>query len=353
MKVSQIETPALILEKRVLEENMARMDALLADSPMRLYPHYKSHKCPRIAQLQLQRGAAGITCAKLSEAEDLADAGVPTIVIANQVVQPEKLGRLAVLAGKCRLTVCADSDENILALERAMAVSGGTLHVLVEYDVGMRRCGAETREEVLPLAKLIEAQPHLRFEGIQAYAGHLAHERNLELREREMRRIEEDVRNLKRFLEDNGMQVREVAGGSTGTVMQKPRDTAYTQLQAGSYLFMDCAYGALNLPFQNALFLLTTVISVRADRITVDGGVKSIGMDQGGPRAVGMEDARLLMSEEHATVSTDGSRWKLNDKIRLIPGHCCTTFNLMDKIYFVDGADVLDVWPVVSRGKSQ
>jgi D-serine deaminase-like pyridoxal phosphate-dependent protein len=150
MKVSQIETPALILEKRVLEENMARMDALLADSPMRLYPHYKSHKCPRIAQLQLQRGAAGITCAKLSEAEDLADAGVPTIVIANQVVQPEKLGRLAVLAGKCRLTVCADSDENILALERAMAVSGGTLHVLVEYDVGMRRCGAETRRKCCP-----------------------------------------------------------------------------------------------------------------------------------------------------------------------------------------------------------
>lgn len=353
MKICELATPALIVDKRALEENLRQMDRLLADSPMTLYPHYKTHKCPRIAQLQLERGAGGITCAKLSEAEDLAAAGVSVIVIANQVVQAEKLPRVAALAGKCDLTVCVDGEENVLALERAMAETGGRLRVLAEYEVGMRRCGVESPEALLALARLIDAQPHLIWEGIQAYAGHLAHMRDGSRRRAELLEIEETVRRLKEFVEAAGLPVRQVCGGSTGTAADKPTGTVYTQLQAGSYLLMDATYQTLDLRFAQALFLLTTVLSVKEDRVVVDGGVKSLTMDQDPPVFPDFPKAELLFSEEHTTLLVSGSGLRPGDRLRCVPGHCCTTVNVHDCLYLTDGQEVLETWPVVSRGKAQ
>lgn len=353
MNIHEIETPALILDQRTLEKNFQEMSRLLEQSPMTLYPHYKSNKCPQIAQLQMRHGAGGITCAKLSEAEDLAAAGIPTIVIANQVVQAEKLPRLAALAGKCDLTVCVDDAENIRALEQAMSTASGHLRVLVEYEVGMRRCGVETPEAFLSLARLIDAQPHLIFEGIQAYAGQLSHESDGPRRKKELLCIEERIRQLKAFVEQSGLPVRSVCGGSTGTAADKPADTAYTQLQAGSYLFMDATYETLNLRFQQALYLLMTVISVKADRVMLDGGVKSLSMDQASPVFPALPDAEIIFSEEHTTLLARDTGLKPGDKVRCIPGHCCTTMNIHDRIYLVDGDDVVDVWPITSRGKAQ
>ena len=148
MKLHQLDTPALILDKRAFDRNRRAMQELLKNTTMKFRPHYKSHKCPTIALLQLADGAKGITCAKLSEAEDLAACGVKDILIANQIVQPEKLGRLAELAGRCRLTLCVDCADNVLALERAMAAHETTLYCLVEYDIGMNRCGVESHEEI-------------------------------------------------------------------------------------------------------------------------------------------------------------------------------------------------------------
>lgn len=353
MNISQIETPALIVERKTFYENMAAMDRLLAHTGMALRPHYKSHKCVAVSKLQLAAGAKGITCAKLSEAEDLAQAGVRDILIANQVVQSEKMGRLAVLANKTRLTICVDDPGNVLQLERAMAVQGGTLYVLVEYEIGMERCGVETHDEVIRLARLIDAQPHLRFEGVQAYAGHLAHQKDRAVRKQATEEIEADLKTLITELEAAGLAPKEISGGSTGTVELKPGDSVYTEMQCGSYLFMDCAYKALELEFRNALFLLTTVISVKPDRIVTDGGVKSLGMDQGEPEFVGYEGLPVGMSEEHGQVEAPGHTVKVGDKIRYIPGHCCTTINVHDILYLVDGEDVVDVWQVTSRGKAQ
>ncbi len=353
MNINAIETPALIVEKTALEANLERMDALLAASPMTLYPHYKSHKCPRIARMQLRRGAGGITCAKLSEAEDLADAGVETIVLANQVVQAEKLPKLARLAGRCNLTVCADDADNVLALEHAAAGADARVRVLVEYEVGMRRCGVESPEALLALARLIDAQPHLSFEGIQAYAGHLSHERDGGVRRSELAKVEALIWELKRYLEANGLPVRNICGGSTGFAAEKPADTAYTQLQTGSYLFMDQSYQALDLDFEQSLYVLATVVSVKADRVVLDVGVKSLSMDQDPPRCPAFPGAELLFSEEHLTLLASGTGLKPGDKVRCVPGHCCTTVNLFDRIHLVDGGQVLDVWPVVSRGKAQ
>lgn len=353
MKVSQIDTPALVIEKKALEENLAAMFRLLAPTAMSLRPHYKSHKCVTIAKMQLAAGAKGITCAKLGEAEDLARAGVDDILIANQIVQPEKLGRLAVLANETRLSVCVDSAENVLQLEHAMAAQGGTLYVLIEYEIGMNRCGVETHGEVLSLARLIAAQPHLHFDGIQAYAGHLAHEKDPEVRRRATEAIEADLRTLKAQLTAAGHAPREISGGSTGTVEFKPRDSVYTEMQCGSFLFMDRAYAEVGAPFRHSLYLLTTVVSTKRDRIVTDGGVKSLGMDQGDPVFVGYEGLPIVMSEEHGQVEAVGHNAKVGDKLRYIPGHCCTTINLHDTLYVIDGDEVVDIWTVTSRGRSQ
>jgi len=353
MKLTQIETPALIIDRKAFEANMAAMRQLLKGTTMVLRPHYKSHKSADIAKLQLAAGAKGITTAKLSEAEDLAQAGVADILIANQVVQPEKMDRLAALAGKTRLTVCVDDAANVLQLEQAMAAQAGTLYVLVEYDIGMKRCGVQTHEAVIELAQLIDAQPHLQFEGVQAYAGHMAHEKDLEIRRRSALAIEADLQALKAKLEAVKLPPKEISGGSTGTVALKPGDSVYTEMQCGSYLFMDRAYREVGVRFQHSLFLLTTVISTKPDRIVTDGGAKSLGMDQGDPVFVGYEGLPIRMSEEHGQVTAPGHRAKIGDKLYYIPGHCCTTINSHDRIYVVDGDDVVAVWPVTSRGKSQ
>ncbi|MBQ5725532.1 MAG: alanine racemase, partial [Clostridia bacterium] len=313
MKITSIETPALILEKSIFDQNRRVMASLLSGSTMAMRPHYKSHKCPAIARIQLADGAKGFTCAKLSEAEDLARAGVSDILIANQIVDEKKLARLAALAGQCRLTVCVESEENVLALSRAASAAGTTVYVLIEYEIGMKRCGVESHEEVLTLARLISAQKSLQFEGIQAYAGNMAHEKSLAVRQAATDAIEADLKELKRKLEEAGLPPKEITGGSTGTVETKPGDSVYTEMQCGSYIFMDRAYRDLHIGFQNALFLLTTVVSTKDDRIVTDGGVKSLGMDQGDPVFVGYEGLPIIMSEEHGQVEAPGHTLTLND----------------------------------------
>lgn len=354
MKIAQLETPVLLVDRPAMERNMARMADILSGTAMTLYPHYKSHKCPAIARLQVEKGAGGITCAKLGEAEDLANAGISNIVIANQIVQTEKLPKLAALAQRCRLTVCVDHAENVLVLEQAMELAGeACLHVLVEFEVGMQRCGVETFEEVLELAKLVRAQPHLVFEGIQAYAGHLSHEDRVQERFDQIQRIEQRVADLKTYCEQNGVAVAHVCGGSTGFAKDKPKTSVYTQAQFGSYLFMDRSFRSLELEFEQALFVETTVLSVRPDRVVVDCGVKTMTMDQQPPYFPAFADAQLLFSEEHTTILVHNSTLRPGDRLRYIPGHSCTTINLFDRIVVAAGEDVEDVWEITSRGKAQ
>ena len=347
-------TPALVIDQDAMERNMERMDAILSGTSMQLYPHYKSHKCPELARLQLARGAKGITCAKLGEALDLCAAGINNIVIANQVVQKEKLPVLAQLAHRCRLTVCVDDAQNIMDLQAAMADAGdGLLYVLVEYDVGMKRCGVSTHQEFVELAKLIRGQSQLIFEGIQAYAGQLSHEENGEKRFADVQRIEADVAALKAFCEENDLKVNEICGGSTGFAHEKPKNTVYTQVQFGSYLFLDRSFLPLELQFEQALFVQTTVLAVKPDRIVVDCGVKTMTMDQYPPFFPAFPGAELSFSEEHTTILVAGSDLKPGDKLLYVPGHCCTTINTFDKVYVARNGEVVDCWDIASRGKAQ
>ncbi len=349
MKISGIPTPALIVDANILKANAEAMQKLLAGSNLQLRPHYKSHKCASLARWQVESGAIGMTCAKLTEAEDLCDAGIEDILIANQVIDPVKVRRLADLAGNCRLTVCVDNAENIAAISAAAKNAGTTVHCLVEFDIGMERCGVVTNEAFLTLARQIIAAENLEFDGIQAYAGHISHvvdrEERAAMTAANYRRLEK----LIAYLQENGIAPKIISGGSTGTAQIKVAEGLYNELQAGSYLFMDACYKELDVPFKNSLFLLTTVVSRRENLTVVDAGVKTCGVDQGMPVPVDGTVKEIVASEEHFQLHGYTGKAQVGDKMRLIPGHCCSTINLHDKIYVVDGEKVIARIPVTAR----
>lgn len=359
MLLTRLSTPALVADADEMERNARAMDALLAGSSLKLRPHYKSHKCAALARRQIEAGAVGITCAKLSEAEDLADAGIEDVLIANEVTDGEKLLRLGLLAGKCRLTVCADDAENLRALSRAAAACGTRLAVLIEYEIGMRRCGVTEAEDYLALAKLTESLPGLEYAGIQAYAGHASHEPSEAKRAAITDANAEKLRSLIALLKSEGIEVRTVSGGSTGTAALKAKRGPWTELQAGSYLFSDTTYEKLeNFPFRNSLFLLSSVCSVREGLTVLDAGVKSLGVEQDAPRILRpdgtpVECARTEANEEHLKLFGVKTALALGEKVFVVPGHCCSTVNLHDKIYLFRGEKVVDRLAVTARGCSR
>ena len=235
-----METPALILDMDKMEANVRSMQKLVQDCGVALRPHYKSHKCPQIAHWQMEAGAVGITCAKLGEAEDLVNAGIKDVLLANQVIDPAKIARLANLARGCRLGICVDHEENINNLEKAAALAGSTLYCLIEYEVGMRRCGVETKEEFLHLAKKISSCAHLVFEGIKASAGNIVHMADFDARKDASQKVDARVKELIDYLAQNGLPVQKVSGDGTGTCMFRDKGI-YTEMLSGSYLFMDGA----------------------------------------------------------------------------------------------------------------
>lgn len=352
MKIRDLETPALIVMQDKMEANLQRMLNMLEGKSLKLRPHYKTHKSTYIASMQIAAGAKGITCSKLSEAEDLAGSGIKDILIANQIVQPSKILRLAFLAKTCRMTVCVDDEENIKALSEAAVVAGSSINCYVELELGMNRCGVSDFSRFYELAALLESLPNVTYGGIQAYAGNMSHEYDREKREKITLQNEEKIRQLLIYLKDRGIESQNVSGGSTGTAYIKAEDSVYTELQAGSFMFMDRSYGKMDLGFENALFVAATVISAGEDRFVIDGGIKSLSPDQGPPCIKGYEYERISLSEEHT--SFYGSHdFKIGDMILLVPGHCCATVNLYDQMYFARGDEIISKMPVVSRGKAQ
>ncbi len=350
MKVSGLSTPALVLDVNILKANMDAMKNLLKGSTLKLRPHYKSHKCAQIAKWQIENGAIGMTCAKLSEAEDLCDAGIEDILIANQIVSPEKIRRLGDLANNCRLTVCVDNIENVNALSVAAKNSGSIIYCLVEFDIGMNRCGVTKKDEVLALIKHISKCDNLVFEGLQAYAGHVSHVEDISARKEMTSANYDKLKELLSYLKENNVEVKTVSGGSTGTAEIKAVEGLYTELQAGSYLFMDATYRNLSLPFKNSLFILTTVVSKRDGLTVVDAGVKTCGVDQGMPALYDGTATEIVASEEHFQLHNYTKNVNVGEKMLLVPAHCCSTVNLHDKIYVVDNNKVIDRILITAKG---
>jgi len=355
--VAQIDTPALLLDHDKLTRNIARMAAFAAGGPAKLRPHCKTHKCVEIARLQLAAGAVGITCAKVGEAEALADGGVGDILIANQVIGPIKIARLVALAARCAVTVAVDDPENVRQLSGAAAAAGVTVRCYVEVDIGMGRCGVPDGAAALELARMVDAAPGLAFGGLQTYEGHLQNvvplEQRLELAERDMRRALE----ARGAVEAGGLAVDEVSGGGTGTHTVTGRLPWMTELQCGSYATMDAQYRAVGgADFENALTVLVTVISrPRPDKAVVDAGLKAVTPEFGAPTVLLDGAAWLDFSEEHGEVALDGAArdLRVGDKIELVPRHGCTTINLYDRFHVMRGGRLEAVWAVEGRGRSQ
>lgn len=351
MLIEQLETPALVLDLDAAEHNIAVMNGHMARTGLALRPHFKSSKSTYIAKMQIREGAKGITCAKVSEAEVLVQSGIDDVLIANQVVEPSKLARIAYLAGCCRLTVCADRAENIMQLQAAALAQNTVIHIYIEYDVFMRRCGVDTPDEFLALARLAASCSNLVFDGIQAYAGHLSHEEDYETRMEQSARVEQRVAQLKGYLEQNGVEVRQVSGISTGTIEFRPADTVYTEAQAGSYIYMDTSYNALGLGLRNALFVLAQVMN-KNEYIITDAGLKSISTDQRPPVFRYYPDREVRFSEEHSQILSEGVNLEIGDKLLIIPSHCCTTVNLYDHMYITRNGKVTGRVAIDGRGKS-
>jgi D-serine deaminase-like pyridoxal phosphate-dependent protein len=349
-----IETPALLVDLDALEANIRQMGDYFRGRGARLRPHFKTHKSPAIAHRQVAAGAKGICCAKLSEAEVLIASGITDVLIANQVVDPAKVARLAGLArGGAKVTVCADNPGNVADLSRAAARAGSVLRVLVEVDVGMDRCGVRSAEEALGLASQIARSPGLVFEGIQAYEGHLVQLIDREARRAGVREMVERIGRVKAMMEKNGLAVNEVSGGGTATYDITGDDTIWTEIQAGSYVFMDTSYDEMGLPFRESLTLLTTVIHTHPGRAVTDAGLKVCSIDHGPPAVKGHPGLTVLANEEHGIVTDPAGALRYGEKIEYIPSHCCTTVNLHDRYYCVRNGVLEAVWPIPGRGRSQ
>ena len=353
--IEDLDTPALLLDGPATDRNLRRMADFFRARPCRLRPHFKNHKCTRLARRQLGAGSAvGITCAKLAEAEVLADAGFEDVLIANQIVGPAKLQRLVHLAGRmATLRVAVDHGEQARAISEAASQAGVTVGVLVEVDIGMGRCGVQAGEPALQLARQVAGLKGLRFDGLQAYEGHLVNVPDFEQRRRRTRRAIQQALDTRQLLENTGISVGLVSSGSTSTYAVTGAMDGVDEVQAGTYATMDWMYHRLTPEFELALSVLARVISRPQPGVAVlDVGFKGLGHEFGPPKAKQLldSDARYLLAEEHCIVRAAGN-WQLGRTVELIPSHACTTCNLYRELQVHDQGRIIDVWPIEAAGQ--
>ena len=364
MPEAEIQTPCLVLDLDALERNVARMGDHIRAHGLRHRVHGKMHKSVDVAKLQIALGGAvGVCCQKVSEAEAFARGGIADVLVTNQIRDPLKIDRLAQLPKLgAEVSVCIDALENVAELAEAVARHGTTLGCLVELDCGAGRCGVTDPGDVLAIARAIEAADGLRFEGLQAYQGALQHVASYAERASRMEAVIAEVRRVVETLTQAGLPPRLVTGAGTGSYTSESASGLYNELQCGSYAFMDADYGRVEGPdgqrldqghWENALFVLTSVMSTASPgKAVCDAGLKAHSVDSGLPVVHGIEGIEYLgASDEHGVLSDPEDRLEINQRIRLIPGHCDPTCNLHDWYVGVRGGVVETLWPVSARGK--
>jgi 3-hydroxy-D-aspartate aldolase len=361
MREDEIDTPALVIDLDAFEFNLDRMAALLAPTGVKLRAHAKTHKSPVIAKLQMARGAVGNCVQKVAEAEVLAWGGVPDILVSNEVVGAPKLSRLCALTRIAKVAVCADDASQVDAIEAAAAHAGTRMTVLVEIDVGAARCGVAPGPDAVALAQRIAGSKHLIFGGLQASHGSAQHKRTPAERRTLVGGAVDASRRTVEQLRQQGLACPIVGGAGTGTFEIEAGSGVYTEMQAGSYVFMDADYarnldeaGAPVATFRHALFVLATVMSAPKTGLAVlDAGHKAVAVDSGLPVVWQRPDIRYVSaSDEHGKldVGSETAMPKLGDKLRLVPGHCDPTVDRYDWYVGVRNGLVECLWPVAARG---
>lgn len=353
MQVAEIDTPALLVDLDVMERNIATMSDFFAPRPARLRPHFKSPKTPAIAKRLLDAGAIGLTCAKVGEAAVLVKHGVSDVLIANQVVGPQKLARLVDLARRADLMIAVDDAGNVAELSAAATAAGVRLRLLIEVDVGMHRCGVRAPDAAIALARTIERSAGLRFAGVMGYEGHAVMEPDRAARASKATAAMDTLAAVVAALDRAGCPCAIVSAGGTGTYDITGGYPGVTEIQAGSYVLMDGRYAQLDIPFRCALTLLTTVISVPHPRAAIiDAGMKSISFEFGLPAVKDLAEAALVfLSEEHGHLHCKGAMPSSGQRLQLIPSHSDTTVNLHDRMYACRGDRVEEIWEIEARGQ--
>ncbi|MDA1155376.1 MAG: DSD1 family PLP-dependent enzyme [Proteobacteria bacterium] len=365
MDEADIQTPCLVLDLDALERNIKKMGDFAKSHGMRHRVHGKMHKSVDVALLQEKLGGSvGVCCQKVSEAEVFARGGIKDVLVSNQVRNPAKIDRLARIPKLgARAICCVDDIANIADLSAATQKHGTQIECLVEIDVGAGRCGVQYGAPVVVLAKAINAARGLKYAGIQAYQGAMQHLDSYAERQTKTQIAIEQVRETLDLLKAEGIESDIVGGGGTGSYYFESASGVFNELQCGSYAFMDADYGRIldkdgkridKGEWENALFILTSVMShAKADKAIVDAGLKVQSVDSGLPLIYGRDDVTYVKcSDEHGVVADPGGVLKVNDKLKLVPGHCDPTCNVHDWYVGVRGGKVEVVWPVSARGKA-
>ncbi|AQH04512.1 alanine racemase (plasmid) [Burkholderia sp. KK1] len=368
--LASVATPSLTLDLDAFDANLAAMSRFAARHGVALRPHAKAHKSSEIAKRQIAAGAVGVCCQKLSEAYPFAAAGIASIHVSNEFVGADKLAMAVELASHVRLSVCVDALPQVRALGEAAARAGVTIDVLPEIDAGQHRCGVTSEDALLALVDGIAAHSALRFAGIQAYHGGIQHVADWSARKLEAQRAADIAARYLRALDARGVRCGIVTGGGTGTVEFDATSGVFTELQPGSYLFMDGDYGGIGwggeLRWRHSLFVLSTVMSATRPGMAVcDVGLKGLAVDSGLPRSMqwldaGIEAALTYCSanDEHGMLQAqhapgDDFAPLVGQRLLLPPGHCDPTVNLYDEYVCYRGERVTDIWPIDARGLSR
>ena len=365
MREADIQTPCLVLDLDALERNITKMGDYARAHGMRHRVHGKMHKSVDVALLQERLGGSvGVCCQKVSEAEVFVRGGIKDVLVSNQVRDGAKIDRLARLPKLgARIIVCVDDLANVADLSAAAVKHGTQIECFIEIDYGAGRCGVTTTEAVVALAQAISAAPGLKFTGIQAYQGAMQHMDAYADRKAKLDAAIAQVKAAVDGLKAVGITPELVSGGGTGSYYFEAASGVYNELQCGSYAFMDADYGRIldkdgkridQGEWENALFILTSVMShVKADKAVVDAGLKAQSVDSGLPVVYGRADVKYVKcSDEHGVIDDPAGVLKVNDKLRLVPGHCDPTCNVHDWYVGVRGGVVEVVWPVSARGKA-
>lgn len=359
--IADVETPALLVDLDALDANIAAMAAQVRRSGAVLRPHGKTHKSAAIAALQLAAGAVGLCAQKVSEAEALLPSGVGDLLVTNHVVGARKLERLCDLARRVRLTTLTSDPGHVGWLSDAARAHGVEIEILIEIDAGDARMGLQQPDALPDLARAVDRAPGLRLRGLQVYNGPLQHMRDHGARRQAAHEAADRAERARDVILSLGLACETISGGGTGSFAADLERGLFTEIQAGSYVFMDEDYGR-NLdaagepfrPFTQSLFVLTTVMRTpNPGCVYVDAGVKALNLDCGMPGVHGRPDlAFTRASDEQGRVEVlpGGRAPALGETLHLVPSHCDPTVNQYDWMVGVRGGTVAAVWPVNGRG---
>jgi len=362
-RIHDLPTPCLVLDLDGLESNLDKMSRFSRERGIQLRPHAKTHKCVKIAKRQLEKGAIGISVATIAEAEVMTRAGIRGLLITGEMAGEPKISRLvAVVAQAADAMVVVDNVQNVDQLQRAASLAGVEISILIDLDIGQNRTGIQPGAPALQLAERIDRAKNLRLKGICAYAGHVAHVNGFEERRTQSHRAISQALATRDLLRENGHNAEILSGASTGTYNIDSFIDGMTEMQSGSYVFMDVEYrriggqsGPVYEDFTPALWVLATVIHRSGNKAIVDAGLKAFSTDRPfGPEPFGTTGVTYeFAGDEHGRLILAKSDVQLGDRLRFIMPHCDPTVNLYDSYHVLAGDMLIDIWSVDARGRSQ